>query len=181
MSHYDDYFSQKGGALSDSHFGPIYQARHHLQRGRGFGSIFTNLIRFLGPYLSKGARAIGVEAARSGAEILGNLGTQSIGSLLKEQGNKSLNNLGVKAGAKLQEMQQQLMTGRGIKGRGNVNQFIASLGKLKKRSRRRKGVKRVGRKARKPRKTRKHAKRPTKKTRRKTKSSKSAFLQQYMN
>lgn len=172
MNHYDHYFAQEGGALSDSHFGPIYQARHHLQRGRGFSSIFTNLVRFLSPYLARGARALGVEAARSGAEILGNLGTQPIGSLLKEQRDKSLKNLGAKAGVKLKEMQQQLMTGHGIKGRGDVNQFIASLGKLKKRSKPRRGVKRVGVK-RKVKKTKKPKKRSTK-------TSKSAFLAQYM-
>lgn len=186
MNHYDHYFSQKGGALSDSHFGPIYQARHHLQRGRGFASIFTNLVRFLSPYLAKGARALGVEAARSGAEILGNLGTQPIGSLLKEQRDKSLKNLGTKAGAKLTEMQQQLMTGHGIKGRGDVNQFIASLDKLKERSKRWKGVKRVGqkRKAIETKNTKKRSTTTTTTKRRQkntNKSSKSAFLKQYMN
>lgn len=184
MSHYDHFFSQRGGALSDSQFGPIYQARHHLQRGRGFSTLFTTLARLIGPYLAKGARALGVEGARAGAEILGNLGSQPIGNLLREQRDKSINNLGAKAGAKLRQVQERLMTSEGIKApRGSVSQFIEGLGKLKKTSRRRRRkVKRLGtkrRKARKPAKRRSTKRRPAKR-RRRTKSKKSSFLKQYL-
>lgn len=113
MSHYDSYFSntQVGGSLAD--IGRVYRAPHnHLQRGRGFGTILSGIMRFISPYLLSGSKAIGKEALRSGSEILSNIGTMPIGELLKQQGKKSVKNLAEKSSNKLKTFSEGISGGR---------------------------------------------------------------------
>lgn len=182
MSQYDRFFagSQIGGRSSN--VGPIYKARIHYQRGRGLSDVFLGLYRFIKPFLVSGSKALGKEALRAGNEILENVGTQSISSLLKEQGNKSLQNLTEKAKTKLNEMQESNLSGKGIKRRQiTVNELIASLSKPRKTTKRRTTKKT---KAKSPNKKTKKtsAKKTTKKTKkRSTKTSKAAFIKSFLS
>lgn len=178
MSQYDRFFagSQIGGRSSN--VGPIYKARIHYQRGRGLSDVFLGLYRFIKPFLVSGSKALGKEALRAGNEILENVGTQSISSLLKEQGNKSLQNLTEKARTKLNEMQESNLSGKGIKRKQmTVNELIASLSKPRKTTKRRTTKKT------KTRKTSAKKATTTKKKRKKrsTKTSKAAFIKSFLS
>lgn len=129
MSRYDRYFlNQIGGAPE---IGPVYRRHAFIQRGRGLGNIFTNLIKFLRPYIYSGTKAVGQEVLRSGSEILGNLGTQPIQELLKSQRDKSVKNLALKAEHKLNKLNS---SGRGIKTMtGRDDSFIRQLKSAKRR------------------------------------------------
>lgn len=110
---YEQYLLQTGSGLAD--LGQIYRGNSFgaYQRGRGLGDVFGSVYRFLKPYLASGVRAVSGEMARGGAEVLGNLGTRPIGELLREQSDKSLQNLASKASDKL----NRLAIGRGLKRR----------------------------------------------------------------
>lgn len=113
MSRYERYFTQHqvGGGISD--IGYVHRSPQHLQRGRG---LFGGIIRWLTPLLLSSGKAIGKEALKSGAEILGNWGNQPINQLMKAEKEKILKNLAAKAGNKLKRMGDE-MSGDGIKRR----------------------------------------------------------------
>ena len=62
---YDDYYTrQVGGALP-------YFTGAHVQRGHGFGSLFSGLLRSVAPLIKRGALALGKRALTTGAQIAG--------------------------------------------------------------------------------------------------------------
>lgn len=130
MSRYDQYLLQSGSGLSD--LGQVYRGNSWgaYQRGRGLGDFFSNVFRLVRPYLASGVRAVTTEMARGGAEVLGNLGTQPIGDLLRQQRDIGIQNLGNKASNKL----RRVAFGRGIKRkRASTDELIG--GRIKRRRR----------------------------------------------
>ena len=64
---YDDYYArQVGGALP-------YFTGARVQRGHGFGSLFSGLLRTVAPLIKRGAVALGKRALATGAQIAGDV------------------------------------------------------------------------------------------------------------
>ena len=64
---YDDYYArQVGGALH-------YFTGARVQRGHGFGSLFSGLLRTVAPLIRRGAVALGKRALTTGAQIAGDV------------------------------------------------------------------------------------------------------------
>ena len=64
---YDDYYArQVGGALP-------YVTGARVQRGHGFGSLFSALLRFFATLIRRGAVALGKRALTTGAQIAGDV------------------------------------------------------------------------------------------------------------
>ena len=64
---YDDYYArQVGGALP-------YFTGARVQRGHGFGSLFSGLLRTVAPLIRRGAVALGKRALTTGAQIAGDV------------------------------------------------------------------------------------------------------------
>ena len=64
---YDDYYArQVGGALP-------YFTGARVQRGHGFGSLFSGLLRSVAPLIRRGAVALGKRALTTGAPIAGDV------------------------------------------------------------------------------------------------------------
>ena len=62
---YDDYYArQVGGALP-------YFTGPRVQRGHGFGSLVSGLLRTVAPLIRRGAVALGKRALTTGAQIAG--------------------------------------------------------------------------------------------------------------
>ena len=61
---YDDFYArQVGGAL------PYFSSGARVQRGLGFGSLFSGLLRSVAPLIRRGAVALGKRALTTGAQI----------------------------------------------------------------------------------------------------------------
>ena len=61
---YNDYYArQVGGALP-------YFTGARVQRGHGFGSLFSGLLRTVAPLIRRGAVALGKRAVTTGARLL---------------------------------------------------------------------------------------------------------------
>jgi hypothetical protein len=68
MDQYTRYYvNQSGGG---SGIGPVYRAIFMVQRGKGLGSFFRGLFRFVKPLLYSGAKAVGKEALKTGSNII---------------------------------------------------------------------------------------------------------------
>ena len=64
---YDDYYArQVGGALP-------YFTGARVQRGHGFGSLFSGLLQTVAPLIRRGAVALGKRALTTGAQIAGDV------------------------------------------------------------------------------------------------------------
>ena len=64
---YDDYYArQVGGALP-------YFTGARVQRGHGFRSLFSGLLRTVAPLIRRGAVALGKRALTTGAQIAGDV------------------------------------------------------------------------------------------------------------
>lgn len=182
MNRYDRYFAVQVGRGVSS-IGSVYRTnRYQPQTATGLSDVFSNLFRFIQPYLVSGARAVGGEALRSGQDILSNLGQKPIKELLKEQADKSFKNLAEKAENKVKNM----MSGKGIKRRRPaVEDFIMSLNQQQTASKRRRTASksRVSKSSKKgKRKTKKRVVKGKglRKKSSKSKISKSAFLKKYL-
>lgn len=99
-SSYTKYYSQQGSGLSD--IGRLHQQPIFVQRGSGFGGLFTKIYKYLSPLAVSGLSALREQAVRSGKEILQDIGTQkSIKEILKERGQEAVNDLAIKGINKL--------------------------------------------------------------------------------
>ena len=64
---YDDYYTRQiGGALP-------YFTGARVQRGHGFGSLISGLLRSVAPLIKRGALALGKRALTTGAQIAGDV------------------------------------------------------------------------------------------------------------
>lgn len=86
-----------------------YLTRRH--RGRGIGSAFLGLARFLLPLLQSGYKAVKSEAISAGKDILRDFKDKQIENIVKKRGQMAVSNLKTKAVDKIDSM----MTGEGMK------------------------------------------------------------------
>lgn len=99
---YVKYYSNQIGGRG-ANFGNLYRVSTKVQKGRGIGSIFSGLFRFLKPHLLSGLNAVKDEALRVGGEIMQNIGQKPIKELLREKGVEGLHNLTAKAVDKMKK------------------------------------------------------------------------------
>ena len=66
---YDDYYARQVGVALP------YFTGARVQRGYGFGSLFSGLLRSVAPLIRRGAVALGKRALRTGAQIAGDVVT----------------------------------------------------------------------------------------------------------
>lgn len=116
MTHYVHLYSgnQAGAGLGEIevYTGPIH---HYRQRGRGIGSFFGNAYRFLRPLLSSGVNALKSQSIDSTGAIFRQLGRKDLKTILEEEGERALRNLGEKALNKLKRsVGKSDQTGKGI-------------------------------------------------------------------
>lgn len=132
-SQYTDYYmSQVGKGQAD--IGHLYHGRgsYTVQRGRGVGSFFANVLRYIRPAFKSGLSAVADQALRSTASIANeynaNAGTKPMKQILKEQGKIALKNL---ASRGVNKLQKKLQTGSGgIKRKSKSRRSQSSRKKL---------------------------------------------------
>lgn len=103
------YLNQSGGGL----IGNIYKSPYlGIQRGRGLGSIFGGLLRFLKPIFKSGLSAVKDQAIKTGINVLQDIGTTSkpIKNILYDRGLEARDNLKDKAMRKI----KNTIKGKGI-------------------------------------------------------------------
>ena len=85
---YDDYYArQVGGALA-------YFTGARVQRGHGFGSLFSGLLRSVAPLIKRGAVALGKRALTTGAQIAGDVvAGQNINNATKRRATALISSL----------------------------------------------------------------------------------------
>lgn len=102
------------GSYSDEQFLQLKIPRVY-QRGRGVGSIFSSLWRFLQPLLKKGASFASKELIDNGADILNGLTSQKpLNHIIADQSIKFVDKLRDKATNKI-----KTMAGAGTKRKGD--------------------------------------------------------------
>jgi hypothetical protein len=111
MDYYSYYESQIGGASRGGGIPRVFVGSSY-QRGHGIGSFLGGLFRRILPYLYRGARAVGKEALRAGANIIEDVENNTPLKLaVKTRFKESRDNLKRKA----QENISNLMRGTGYK------------------------------------------------------------------
>lgn len=108
------YENQAGYGLGD--IGAIYRSPHVIQSGRGIGSFFGGLGKYLKPLFISGIDALRDQSLTTGKNILRDIGNKSLGDILKEQTVEAAQGLADKAVAKLKRKVQS-GTGKTIKRR----------------------------------------------------------------
>lgn len=116
MSHYRQMYSGsqlgRGFGEIDVYTGPRY--RGQLGRGR-FGSFFMRAYKYLRPLVSSGINAVKQQGIDSTGNIIKQLGTKDIKSILEDEGERALKNLGKKAINKIgRTVQKVSQSGKGI-------------------------------------------------------------------
>lgn len=95
------YLNQSGGGL----IGHIYKSPNtRIQRGRGLGSIFGGLMRFLRPLLKSGINAVKDQAIKSGIGVLQDIAANKkpLKGILLQRGMEARDNLRDRAMKKIQ-------------------------------------------------------------------------------
>lgn len=114
--HYTNYYLlQSGGGLTN--IGAVYQQSQFIQHGRGLGSFFGGLVRYLKPIFMHGLNAVKKEAMHTGAQILGEIGTRPFHEIIKDSTKTAVKNLQDKAINHIRNNMQ----GSGING--GINKF----------------------------------------------------------
>ena len=120
MTHYDEYFDIQYGRGRHGSIEHVYIGN---QRGHGIGSFLGGLFRSVLPFLSKGAKAIGKEAIRSGIHIASDVIERDIP--LKESFNIRVRDSAKNLKRKAKEKLQNILGGSGYKAAKTSN-FIHS-------------------------------------------------------
>lgn len=95
------YGAQKGLGFGDIevYTGPIHRFRQ--QNGAGIGKYFVRAYKYLRPLITSGINAVKDQGIDSTGSILRQLGTKDIRSILEDEGERALKNLGEKAISKI--------------------------------------------------------------------------------
>lgn len=93
------YLIQSGGNLND--IGELYRSPLIYQRGRGIGSFFSGLLRYLQPIVSSGAKVLKQQAIKTGKAILEDAASKPMKDILREQGKAAAQELAQKGINKL--------------------------------------------------------------------------------
>jgi hypothetical protein len=104
MPYVNYYTVQSGHGLSD--IGAVYRGSYAIQDGRGIGSIFSGLARFIKPLFFSGMEALTDQALTTGKNIIKDIGNKSIHDILKEQAVEATQGLAEKAVNKLKREMQ---------------------------------------------------------------------------
>lgn len=114
-THYHAYYENQigGGRVGNIFVGAPYQ------KGHGIGSFLGGLFRRVLPLLAKGARAIGREALRAGANVMEDMteGNTPFKESLKRRAGESGKNLRKKAVEKIDQLMKGSGYNNGIKKR----------------------------------------------------------------
>lgn len=114
-SYYDDFFMQQiGGQYTDwNHPSTIkkFYVGAPYQRGRGIGSFLGGLFRKIFPVLTRGAKAVGREALRAGANIMDDIANRNVNPA--EAIHSRVRESGLNLKRKAEEKIDSLMTGQG--------------------------------------------------------------------
>lgn len=123
---------------------PIYQLQRRNLSGRGVGSVFAGLFRYLQPLLTKGMKSVAKEALNAGTDILANMDNQPVKELVKKRSSEALNNLKRKAVSKLDTLMEGSAPKKRIKRRKNkkASQSVAVVKKTHTLKRKRKNRRR---------------------------------------
>lgn len=122
------YFSQTGGDI-----GAVYRASIYRQRGRGLGSFFSGLWRFVRPLVLSGAKAVGREAKEAGLKALSDINNgKSLKEILQTRSGEAVHNLKTKLESKIGEM-----SGSGLK-RAKIRKVAIKKKGIRSRSRKQK-------------------------------------------
>lgn len=97
VDHYTKYYLIQSGGGGLSNIGSVYHQPQFIQHGRGLGSFFGGLARYLKPLFMHGLNAIRKEALNTGAEILSEIGTRPIHEIFREKTKVAVKNLQDKA------------------------------------------------------------------------------------
>lgn len=94
---------QIGRGLTD--IGPLHISNLKTQRGRGIGSLFAGLWKYLRPLAVSGLKTLAKQSIKSGGNILKEMadGNTDIKKILKNEGVQALENLTTKGIKKLKE------------------------------------------------------------------------------
>lgn len=96
VDHYTNYYlMQSGGGLTN--IGSVYHQSQLIQHGRGLGSFFGSLGRYLKPLFVQGYNILKKEAIATSAEILGEIGTRPIQDIFRDKTKIAVQNLQGKA------------------------------------------------------------------------------------
>lgn len=122
-SGYTKYYLQQGSGLSD--IGNLHHQPVFVQRGSGFGGLFTKLYKYLAPLANSGLSALKQQAIQSGKDILQDISTQkSFKEILKERGREAVNDLTLKGIDKLKKAVNKQRGSGYIKRRTLMNSSI---------------------------------------------------------
>lgn len=102
---YFGQLNQRGGSLSDIvlYEGPTHHHHHH-QSGAGLGNFFNAAFHALRPLFRSGINALKSQGIKSTQSVLSQLGKKDLSTILKEEGEKAVNDLSKKALNKLSRM-----------------------------------------------------------------------------
>lgn len=112
MNHYNEYFDIQYGGGRHGGIEHVYIGSSN-QRGHGIGSFLGGLFRRVLPLLSKGAKAIGKEAIRSGMHIASDVIDKEIP--FKESFNTRVRDSAKNLKRKAEEKLDSVMAGSGYK------------------------------------------------------------------
>lgn len=124
MDYYDVYFNTQiggggggggGGYTRGSGVGKIFIGAPHQRGHGGIGSFLAGLFRRVLPLLSRGAKAVGKEALRTGMNIVSDVTTQN--TPIKEAFRNRVKESGENLKRKAEEKLDKLMEGSGYKKR----------------------------------------------------------------
>lgn len=126
MDYYDTYFDMQTGSGARTGYGGISHVYigSPNQRGHGIGSFLGGLFRRIIPLLKQGAKAVGKEALRSGANMASDI--VSAGIQPREAFRTRLRESGRNLKRKAEEKIDSLMKGSGYKG-GKINKLMHSI------------------------------------------------------
>ena len=108
------YTIQSGHGLGD--IGAIYRAPLVIQKGRGIGSFFSGLGRFLKPLFVSGLDALRDQSLKTGQNILRDIGSKPLRTIIRDQTIEAAQGLADKAVNKL-KWKMQDGSGKTIKRR----------------------------------------------------------------
>ena len=112
-----------------------FRGQQWQQRGRGFGigGVFRSLVRMLTPMVSKGAKAIGKQALKSGVAATADIiEGKNVAQTLKEHGRKGASKLVKKAGRQVNKGKKgRKQKGSGVGRRGRKPRKLVGINKPK--------------------------------------------------
>lgn len=122
---YIQYYARQAGGGSLQNIGPIYSKARVKQRGRGIGSVFGSIYRFIKPLIASLSPALKSSALSAASGIINDIGNRPFKESLKSNSKNAVKTF-------LNAAQKQTGTGRSRKSKKKKNKNIKSKSILKK-------------------------------------------------